>query len=61
MKRMLLLPVLLNVLRIFRWLFIVCAAVAAAKNCDKCAMIQIVTSVQRGMHTNNARMEKLEI
>lgn len=67
MKRVLLLPVLLNVLRvnstnIVRWLFIVCAAVAS-KNCDKCAMIQIVTSVQRGMglllHTNDAPMEKL--
>ena len=53
MKRVPLLPVLLNVLRVnspnvARWLLIVCTAVASV-NCDKCAMIQIVTSVQRGM------------
>jgi hypothetical protein len=50
MKRVLLLPVLLNVVRVntpnlARWLFIVCAAVAS-ENCDKCA---IVMSVLRGM------------
>ena len=51
MKLVLLLPVLLNVVRVKSTdavSFIVGAAVAS-ENCDKCAMVPIVTSVQRGM------------
>ena len=51
MKLVLLLPVLLNVVRVKTTgavSFIVGAAVAS-KGCDKCAMFPIVMSVQRGM------------